>query len=99
MRERELTLADLEDEEFQRQLQQEFGALSPEERAEFEALVAQANEALPAMNASLDRMLGRMREMATGISDVKASVSRLNARLDKIETRLGEDFDGWKPDE
>lgn len=97
MSEAELTLAALEDEEFQRQLQKEFDQLSPEEQAEFEALVSQANEALPVMHASLDRMQAKMNEMAASVSEIKASVSRLNARLDKVETSLGENFDGWKP--
>ena len=99
MSERELTLADLEDEELQRQLQQEFDELSPKEQAEFEALVEQANEALPAMNASLDRIQGRMKYMTASSSEIKASMSRLNSRLDKIETSLGDDFRGWKQDQ
>lgn len=98
MGETELTLADLGDVEFQRQLRQEFDALSPEEQAEFEALVEQANEALPVLHASLDRMQDKMNQMAASISEIKASLSRLNARLDKVETSLGEDFDGWKAD-
>ncbi|NJS14019.1 MAG: hypothetical protein HC788_04645 [Sphingopyxis sp.] len=98
MSERELTLAELENEEFRRQLQQELDRLSPKEQAEFEVLVGQANEALPVMRASFDRMEAKMNEMAASVSEIKASVLRVNARLDKIETNLGEDFDGWMPD-
>lgn len=97
MSERELALADLEDGEFRRQLQQELDRLSPKEQAEFAALVTQANEALPVMHTSLDRMQAKMNEMAASVSEIKASVLRLNARLDTVETSLGENVDGWKP--
>lgn len=53
----------------------DYDQLTPEQEAELEMLVAQANEAIPAMAASLDRMIDTVRRTREDIQTTLAALS------------------------
>jgi len=64
---------------------EEFENLTPEQEAELEDLLAQANEVLPLMNASLDRMANRIAATGETIREMHDHLARTAERVSRIE--------------
>lgn len=76
-------------EQFRHKLQAEFDQASPEQQAEFEHLVGQANAALPGLHAAVDRIGETLTEMNAGMDEMQQSFTHLDARMVIIEKNLG----------
>jgi hypothetical protein len=74
--------------QFRRELEADFERATPEERAEFEQIVEQANTVLPEMNATLDRMSDTAAKMSAMIGEVTACIASIDARVSRIEDGL-----------
>ena len=68
-----------------RELIEEFENLSPEQEAELEVLLAQANEVLPAMNDALDRMADQIAATGETIREMHDHLARTGERVSRIE--------------
>ena len=72
-------------EHFMRELKADFEQATPEQRAEFEHVVDQANAVLPEMNAALDRIGGSLNGMRATMETMQESMASLSARVVQIE--------------
>ena len=68
---------------------QEFENLTPEEHAEFERLVDQANEILPELHESLDRIGEGIARCNTTIREMMDQTAAMSERVSGIEKSLG----------
>ena len=71
------------------ELIEEFEQLTPEEQAEFEQLVEKANEALPEMLASLDRIEESILRCRSTVRETGQQMSAMSRRVARIEESLG----------
>ncbi len=62
--------------EYVRRKVEEEDELTPEQEAEFAALVAEANDAIPKMNASLDRMIATLDRTNRDVSAMLDSIGK-----------------------
>ncbi len=67
------------------ELIEEFENLTPEQEAELEDLLAQVNEAVPAMSASLDRMSDTIARTSATARELTEMMAATDKRLAKIE--------------
>ena len=72
-------------EQFERELEIEFEQASPLERAELEQLVNQANDAIPQINASLEKIAGKLAGVGASMSELRESLSSMSKRIERIE--------------
>ena len=79
-------------EEFKRDLEAELEQATPEQQAEFNQVIAQANHVLPKMNATLERIGEKMAEMSVARGEIKKTLSSLDARVSRIEVRFEDVF-------
>jgi predicted nucleic acid-binding Zn-ribbon protein len=77
--------------EFERQLAAEFALATPEEQAELERAIDEANAVLREMNASLDRIGKHVATMRIALDEMQNSVASMAVRLDGIEDKLAAD--------
>ena len=70
------------------ELIEEFENLTPQQQAELEEVLAQFNEAAPAMFESLDRMSETIERIGAGARELKAAMANTDRRLAKIEQSI-----------
>jgi chromosome segregation ATPase len=70
------------------ELIEEFENLTPEQEAELEDLFAQANEVLPSLNASLDRMADQIAATGEAIRELHDHLARTGERVSRIEQAI-----------
>ncbi|QYU70423.1 hypothetical protein J4558_10025 [Leptolyngbya sp. 15MV] len=75
--------------EFVQEFLEEWNRLTPEQRAEFEQAVDRANEVLPDLDASLDRIEQGISNCALKLRETHAQVSAMSKRVSSIEATLG----------
>ncbi len=75
-------------EQFRRELEEEFEQATPEEQAEFERLVDEANAVLHDMLATVDRMSESLAETSIAVCEMTRCLSSLDARVSRIEDNL-----------
>ncbi len=85
-------------EQFMRELEAEFEQNTPEERAEFERLVDQANAVMPGIHATLDRIGKTLAGMSVAVDQLKDGMTTLDARVTGIEGSFGCTFAAKPPD-
>ena len=68
---------------------EEFENLTPEEQAEFERLVDQANEILPELHASVDRIEHGILRCRSTIGAISEQMAEMSERVSGIEESLG----------
>ena len=66
----------------------EFENLTPEEEAELEDLLAEANRVLPSMNASLGRMSDQIAAAGETIKEIHVHLARTGERVSRIEQAI-----------
>lgn len=71
------------------ELIEEFENLTPEEQAEFERLVKQANEILPELHASVDRIEQGIARCGSTIRETREQLAAMSERVFGIEVSLG----------
>ena len=71
------------------ELIEEFENLSPEEQAEFERLVDQANAILPELHASLDRVERGIARCRSTVREISEQTAAMSERVSGIEVALG----------
>lgn len=67
----------------------EFENLTPEEQAEFERLVDQANEILPELQASVDRIGQDIARSRATVREISEDLTAMSERVSGIEESLG----------
>lgn len=73
---------------FMRELETEFEQATPEERAEFDSVVEQANVALPEMSATLNSIGNNIAGMNATTGQLRESMSSLCKRVSNIEDKV-----------
>ena len=71
------------------ELIEEFENLTPEEQAEFERLVDQANAILPELHASVDRIERRLVRCRSTVREISEHLAAMSERVSGIEESLG----------
>ena len=77
-------------EQFARELEVELEQATPDERDEFESLVDQANQAIPKIGATLDRVAETLARMSITVGEMSGVLVGMDARVAVIEDSLGE---------
>jgi methyl-accepting chemotaxis protein len=75
-------------EQFRRELEADFEKATPEERAEFQQLVEQANAVLPEISATLDSIDRSLIKMNAAVAEMTEGMTSLDARVSRIEDNL-----------
>lgn len=83
-------------EQFRRELEVELEEATPEQRAEFEQLVDQANEVLPGMHATLDRVDKSVADLSGTMRELRHNMAMLDKRVAAIEVGLSP-FENERP--
>ncbi len=68
---------------------EEFENLTPEEQAEFERLVDQANEILPELHATVDRIEHGIAQCRSTVREISEHLAAMSERVSGIEESLG----------
>ena len=71
------------------ELIEEFENLTPEEQAEFERLVDQANEILPGLQVRVDRIEQGIAHCRSAVRETSEHLAEMSERVSGIEVSLG----------
>jgi ElaB/YqjD/DUF883 family membrane-anchored ribosome-binding protein len=80
--------ADVSSDEYRREFEAEFAALTPEEKAEFKLVIDTLNEVLPGINASLDRIGQAISRSRATMREMRKQMSAMSDRVTRIENAL-----------
>jgi hypothetical protein len=80
--------AGVSSDEYRREFEAEFAALTPEEQAEFALVIDTINEVLPGINASLDRMEQTLSRSRASMREMRKQMSAMSDRVTRIEDAL-----------
>lgn len=75
-------------EQFRRELEAELEEATPEQRAEFELLIDQANAVLPGIHAALDRADASLAETRATMHELRHGMAALDGRVADIENNI-----------